>query len=273
MSRKSKAAGLGHLGARRAAMPQVKRRHFRTFLAWLRARGIPFEILSVPASSLEETQRDLDAEKVQRTVARAASDEDWARERLGFPVISSADGFVMDGHHRLAARRMLSGRSALVPTCRVGVGIVELVRLAGAFPLTSRPGLRRALPGRGRRVAVLSADGRAFTAEVASTPAAVAEGLMGRTVLPPDHGMLFLFPAAERHAFWMRGTPIPLSVAFLRDDGTVVGTEDMAPFSEDRHAAPEPVRVALEMPLGWFSARGVAVGSRIRIADPGEGRS
>jgi len=64
--------------------------------------------------------------------------------------------------------------------------------------------------------------------------------------------------------FWMRNTLIPLSIAFLADDGTVVNIADMKPQSDESHCSAQPVRYALEMNVGWFAKRGVKPGSRIR---------
>jgi len=64
--------------------------------------------------------------------------------------------------------------------------------------------------------------------------------------------------------FWMRNTLIPLSIAFLADDGTVVNVAEMKPQSDESHCSARPVRYALEMNEGWFDKRGIKPGSRIR---------
>jgi uncharacterized membrane protein (UPF0127 family) len=103
----------------------------------------------------------------------------------------------------------------------------------------------------------------AFDVEVASTPAQRARGLMGRTRLAGDAGMLFVFEAAERHCFWMKDTPLALSIAFLADDGTIVGTADMQPQTNDLHCAAGPVRYALEVKRSGLESRGLLTGARI----------
>ena len=100
-------------------------------------------------------------------------------------------------------------------------------------------------------------------AEVASTKETHARGLMFRRQLEPNHGMLFVFPMKAKYCFWMKNTYLALSIAFLSDDGTIVGLADMQPESEVRHCAPEPVRYALEMEQGWFSRNNVGIGDRI----------
>ena len=100
-------------------------------------------------------------------------------------------------------------------------------------------------------------------AEVASTPASRQLGLMHRVYLPAEHGMLFVFENKELHCFWMRNTKIPLSIAFIGDDGKIVNIEEMQPMSDDNHCPAAPVRYALEMNQGWFSKKGLNAGNVI----------
>jgi uncharacterized membrane protein (UPF0127 family) len=100
-------------------------------------------------------------------------------------------------------------------------------------------------------------------AEVAAEPQNRMLGLMHRRSMPAHHGMLFVFPELNTHCMWMRNTLLPLSVAFLTPDGTILNIEDMQPQTEDSHCARRPARFALEMNLGWFRERGLKPGSRI----------
>jgi uncharacterized protein len=75
--------------------------------------------------------------------------------------------------------------------------------------------------------------------------------------------MLFVFEQEARQCFWMSNTLLPLSIAFIADDGTVVGLADMEPRTSDQHCSPKPVRFALEMNQGWFAKRGIKPGSRL----------
>ena len=109
----------------------------------------------------------------------------------------------------------------------------------------------------------LRAGPHIFDVEVASTPGQRAQGLMGRSHLANDAGMLFIFEEADRHCFWMKDTPLPLSIAFLNDAGTIVGVADMQPETTELHCAAEPVRVALEVKLGALESRGLRTGARI----------
>lgn len=109
----------------------------------------------------------------------------------------------------------------------------------------------------------LTAGMHVVTAEVADSPGSRMIGMMHRVSTPPNHGMLFVFEDRQAHCFWMRNTPLPLSIAFLDDDGTIVNIADMAPKSDDSHCPERPIRYALEMEKGWFAKKGIKAGSRI----------
>jgi hypothetical protein len=109
----------------------------------------------------------------------------------------------------------------------------------------------------------LRAGPHSFDAEVAATPAQREQGLMGRTRLGDGAAMLFVFQHKARHCFWMKDTPLPLSIAFIADDGTLVGLADMQPQTADLHCAPTPVRYALEVRRGSFRSRGIRPGMRL----------
>lgn len=100
-------------------------------------------------------------------------------------------------------------------------------------------------------------------AEVAATFDTRQVGMMQRTMMPPQRGMLFVFPEVARHCMWMRNTLLPLSVAFLDENGRIINIEDMKPQTEDNHCASQPARYALEMNLGWFRSRGLGAGFAI----------
>lgn len=100
-------------------------------------------------------------------------------------------------------------------------------------------------------------------AELAATPESRQVGMMQRTIMPPQRGMLFVFPETEKHCMWMRNTLLPLSVAFLDEKGRIINVEDMQPRTENNHCAARPARYALEMNLGWFKTRGLGQGFAI----------
>jgi uncharacterized membrane protein (UPF0127 family) len=109
----------------------------------------------------------------------------------------------------------------------------------------------------------LAARFHRIEAEVAADQAARMQGLMHRKSLAPNRGMLFVFPQAARHCMWMRNTFLPLSVAFIDDEGKIINIEDMAPQTEDNHCAGGPARFALEMNRGWFAEKGIRPGQSI----------
>ncbi len=98
----------------------------------------------------------------------------------------------------------------------------------------------------------------AFQVELAATPLQRQRGLMGRTHLAADGGMLFVFEEPGRHCFWMRDTPLPLSIAFIDEAGRIAGLADMQPRSEVQHCPATDIRYALEVRQGEFQRRGIA---------------
>ena len=102
-----------------------------------------------------------------------------------------------------------------------------------------------------------------INAELARTPQQREIGLMGRRSMGDSDGMLFVFEQPGVQCFWMKNTLLPLSIAFIADDGTVVDVADMKPQSLDSHCSSQPVRYALEMNKGWFAKRGVKAGSKL----------
>ena len=100
-------------------------------------------------------------------------------------------------------------------------------------------------------------------AQVARTPDQRTTGLMFRKEMPQSEGMLFVFEQPSRLCFWMKNTLLPLTAAFVSDDGTIVNLADMKPQTTDSHCATKPVRYVLEMNQGWFAKRGIKAGSKL----------
>ena len=100
-------------------------------------------------------------------------------------------------------------------------------------------------------------------AELADTPKAREVGLMNRTNMPTNSGMLFVFEQKAGHCFWMNNTKIPLSIAFLADDGKIVNIEEMQAGTTNSHCPKAAVRYALEMNKQWFSERVIVPGTAI----------
>ena len=109
----------------------------------------------------------------------------------------------------------------------------------------------------------LSASFHRIDAEVAADQQNRMQGLMNRRSMATNQGMLFVFTHSDRHCMWMRNTLLPLSVAFLDEQGRILNIEDMKPQTENNHCASAPARFALEMNQGWFASKGIKVGQRI----------
>jgi len=109
----------------------------------------------------------------------------------------------------------------------------------------------------------LTAGFHRIEAEVAADDQNRMTGLMNRKSMPTQRGMLFVFPQKNTHCMWMRNTLLPLSVAFIDEEGRIINIEDMQPQTEDNHCAKVPARYALEMNLGWFAQRGIKAGSKL----------
>ena len=100
-------------------------------------------------------------------------------------------------------------------------------------------------------------------AEVASTPSSQQLGLMYRKSMQDQNGMLFVFDQKAGHCFWMKDTLIPLSIAFIGDDGKIVNIEEMKAQTEENHCPIKPIRYALEMNAQWFEKRQIMPGKTV----------
>jgi uncharacterized membrane protein (UPF0127 family) len=113
------------------------------------------------------------------------------------------------------------------------------------------------------RTTSLRAGMHNITAEVALSERERAIGLMHRTQMGGHEGMLFVFERKGIQCFWMKNTLIPLSIAFIDDDGTIVNTDEMKPQTLDSHCSSRPVRYVLEMNAGWFKKRAMGAGAKV----------
>ena len=109
----------------------------------------------------------------------------------------------------------------------------------------------------------LSAGMYQIDAQVAQTPQQHQIGLMFRKEMPQTEGMIFVFDRPATQCFWMRNTLLPLTAAFVADDGRIVNLADMKPMTEDSHCSEEPVRFVLEMNQGWFARKNIKKGDRL----------
>ncbi len=99
--------------------------------------------------------------------------------------------------------------------------------------------------------------------QLALTPDQRQIGLMYRAEMPQHEGMLFVFEQPAPQCFWMKNTLLPLTAAFVADDGTIVNLVDMQPQTTDSHCSAKPVRYVLEMNQGWFAKKSIKAGYKL----------
>ena len=148
-------------------------------------------------------------------------------------------------------------RAAQFKPCRRMVGIFLLGTTLSLNGL-AQPAPQLQLPR-----TKLNAGMHMLDVQLAQTPEQRQIGLMWRKEMPQHEGMLFVFEQATNQCFWMRNTLIPLSAAFLADDGTIVNIAEMKPQSDDSHCSEKPVRFVLEMNAGWFAKRQLKAGYQL----------
>jgi uncharacterized protein len=159
--------------------------------------------------------------------------------------------------------RVRLGRvAALAGLCLV----IGLVPLLGCSEIPRASKQRNDLAS--MRKTVITITGRTnYTAYVADEDAKRMLGLMNVTEadLPADYGMIFVFGTDEPLSFWMRNTIIPLDIAYVRSDGTIVKTYTMQPLDESGYPSIQPARFALEVRGGQFSKWGIQAGDHVEI--------
>jgi uncharacterized membrane protein (UPF0127 family) len=105
--------------------------------------------------------------------------------------------------------------------------------------------------------------------EIADTPAARVQGLMGRKALPENTGMIFVYPKSGPREFWMKNTLVPLSIAFISQDFTILEILDMHPPADNdnppSYYSKNTARYALEVNRGWFKRNGFGAGAKVRL--------
>ena len=119
-------------------------------------------------------------------------------------------------------------------------------------------------PNAGLPTTKLTIGTTTLTAEIAATNEHRSTGLMYRFSLAPESGMLFVFDAPRPLSFWMRNTYVPLSIAFIDSQGTILNIEDMAPKDERSTWSAGSALYALEMRKGWFGQKGIGAGARVQ---------
>lgn len=134
----------------------------------------------------------------------------------------------------------------------------SLIALASTAPAAAQGQPQMNLP----RIEITAGMHR-IEAQVAASPQERQTGLMHRKEMPAHEGMLFVFEQPATQCFWMRNTLLPLTAAFVADDGTIVNLADMKPQTEDSHCSAKPVRYVLEMNQGWFGKKGIKAGFKL----------
>jgi uncharacterized protein len=109
----------------------------------------------------------------------------------------------------------------------------------------------------------ISAGMHQIDTQLAMNPEERQIGLMNRPSMPNHEGMLFVFDDAGVQCFWMKNTLLPLTAAFVADDGSIINMEDMKPQTLESHCSKKPVRYVLEMNQGWFAKRGIKAGFKL----------
>lgn len=161
--------------------------------------------------------------------------------------------FVSPVRHRLLPRLKMTA-----PLKALGAALCLAASL-GAMPAAqAQEGQPQRLP-----TTTLGAGMYNIKVEVAQTLQQHAIGLMWRKTMPTNEGMLFIFPQAAQQCFWMKNTLLPLSIAFVGDDGSIVNLDEMLPQTEAPHCSTKPVRFVLEMNKGWFTKHGFKPGDKL----------
>jgi len=142
---------------------------------------------------------------------------------------------------------------------------LTFVLVAGAAAASAQQGPQPKLP-----TTTLTAGMYLIQAELAVTTEQQEIGMMFRRSMGASDGMLFVNDDAGVRCFWMHNTLIPLSIAFIADDGSIVNIDEMKARTDDSHCSARPVRFALEMPQGWFAKRGLKPGFKLRGAPFGD---
>ena len=128
-----------------------------------------------------------------------------------------------------------------------------------ALPLQAAPKPQFDLPK-----ATLTLGTNSLSAQIAADDPSRERGLMSRTNLAETEAMLFVFPRPQPVAFWMKDTPVPLSIAYVGPSGRIFEIHDLKPYDETPvPSASQAVTYAIETPQGWFAKHGVMAGSAV----------
>ncbi len=182
----------------------------------------------------------------------------WLRARLHAPIGADHRATIRTGCGRRPRATGVVGLRGRIPRMIWGLALASAV-------LATRPAMAQAtgVPQLDLPRVELRAGMHRIEAQVAHTHEQRMTGLMWRRDMPAHEGMLFVFERPAIQCFWMRNTYLPLTAAFLADDGRIVNLADMQPLDETSHCSREPVRYVLEVHQGWFARRGIGAGFRV----------
>jgi uncharacterized membrane protein (UPF0127 family) len=139
-----------------------------------------------------------------------------------------------------------------------------------AMPAVTCPADTLATPpvlAHGKITAPEAKNAPALDVEIADTPATEQRGLMYRTKLGANQGMIFVWPSESRRTFWMHNTCLPLDMLFLAKDGTIVGLLEQVPTLNDRPRSVRcPAAYVLEVNAGWSRRHGLKPGMKLELA-------
>ncbi len=160
-----------------------------------------------------------------------------------------------------------SGGASMLRRCAEAMRpmVLAVVLTLPGLPLGVVEPARAETPAASARLEIRTARAtHAFSIEIADTDAKRAEGLMFRTEMAPDHGMLFDFKREEAVWFWMKNTYLPLDMIFARADGTIASiAENTTPLSEATVPSGAPVRFVFEVVAGTAARLGIKAGDRL----------
>lgn len=150
--------------------------------------------------------------------------------------------------------------ATLAPSVAPSTGLIPTASAVGS---AAQPTADRALPS----LVITPTQGSAVRLyiEIADTPIRQERGLMNRTTMAEDQGMIFVFPGATTISFWMHDTLLPLSIAFIDVNRRIVDLQDMQPLDETLHSSAQPYVYALEVNQGYFRRHGIAVGDGVDL--------
>tara|TARA_B100001113_G_scaffold199404_1_gene163360 strand:- start:424 stop:873 length:450 start_codon:yes stop_codon:yes gene_type:complete len=103
--------------------------------------------------------------------------------------------------------------------------------------------------------------------EVVSTFEDRKKGLMFKQSISDDYGMFFIWEYKKQQCMWMKDTFIPLSLAYISNDGEIIDIYDMVPFSRKSVCSTKPVKYALEVNKSWFEENNISIGDTLEIKE------